>query len=395
MKKLWLLFVCFVIAACGVQAPVPSHDKLAQVQQPLVTCPTPSALATSLLTATQASTLSLGGTDPTQCPQVSMTETWAGGKLVFSDSPESPSAKARLYDDATLGATSGTTYNRVFVYHVNGQSGNTRMKWTVLIKNLGTSSATLTVQQKGTAGPTTAYAYGGKLAFQRWLNSTAGTGVTVAAGAYARLDSTFDATTAAPTYLMHGIWDYSMTQPHEVIVCALNQNDDPINVCPGLSLASRDSHVRGTFPNADKIYDTAAGVTIDTASGIQALPLASGTANDSWAVGTDVTDGSSQTLGGNYGIKYRMHMSTVASDGQNLAWLYNPRGGAWGGSVNALVGLLPGGIFLLPPGTGMDSDNTTGVVEGEYSPGTGLTTWVQFMPTGGSSFPLQYVAVPY
>lgn len=395
MKKWLSLVVCAVLAACGSTSPVSNGDPVAQVQSALVTCPTPSALATALGSTTQGATLSLDGTDPVQCPQVSMDQTWTGGTLVFSDSPESPTTRGRLYDDPTLAATASGVNNRLFVYHVNNASSG-HQRFVVLVKNLGTVAANLTVQQRGVAGPSTAYAYVGKVAVDRWLTSTAGTPVAVQPGAYAELDASFDNTQVAPTYLMNGIWDYSMDQAHEVIICDVNAKDNAINVCPTLPLLSRDVHVRGTFPSADKIYDTAAGVTIDTANGIQALPLASGAPGvDDWAVGTDVTDGSQQTNKGNYGVKYRMHMSLVSSDGQNLAWLYNPRGGSWGGAVFDSAGVFPQSTVLLPPGTGMDGDSTTGVVQNEYSPGTGLTTWVQFMPTGGSAFPLQYVAVPY
>jgi hypothetical protein len=324
-----------------------------------------------------------------------MSQTWSGGKLVFSDSPESPSATGKLYEDTGLAATSGTVYNRVFAYHVNGKaSGN--LRFTVLIKNTGSSSATLTVQKKGVAGPTTSYLYAGKLGFQRWLSSSASSGVAVAAGATVRLDSSFDTTNVAPSNLLHGIWDYSMTQPHTLTVCALNSGDDPVSVCPGLSVLTRDaSHQRGTCPNADKVYDTASGTVIDTSAGIQQLPIAGNTANDSNAVCTDATDSSQQTISGNYGVLYRMHINTSSTDGKNLSFLLNPRGGQWGGAVNALAGITPGGIFLIPSASGSTGDNTKGAVEGKYSPGSALTAWVQFMPTGGSAFPLRYVAVPY
>ena len=269
------------------------------------------------------------------------------------------------------------------------------MKFTVLVKNLGAASGTLTVQQKGTAGPTTSYLYAGKLGFQRWLDSTAGSGVSVAAGATVRLDGAFDALQASPGNLLHGIWDYSFGQPHQITICALDPNDDPLTVCPTLAVLARDTHQRGTFPYADKIYDTAGGVQIDTVGGIQQFPLAGNTTNDGNAVGIDQTDGSSQTLAGNYGVLYRAHLSTKSSDGQNLGVLINPRGGAWGGAINIVAGLLAGGKFLIPPTTASNGDNTKGSVAGRYSPGTSFTIWVQFMPTGGSALPLRWVLVPH
>lgn len=356
-------------------------------------CSVPAQLDTDLTSAAQAAVISLSGINPINCPEVSMVETWGGGKLIYSDSPEKPTTRGKLYEDMTLAATSGSVYNRVFLYHVNGYSKN-KAKFTVLLKNRGSSSGVFTVQKKGTAGPSTAYAYTGKLGFERWLNSTAGSGQNVAAGAWVSFDTTFDSTQATVNYLMHGIFDYSFTQDHTITICVINATDNPISVCPGLALLSRDTHQRGTFPSADKIYDTAVGVEINTLGEIQQFPIAGGTTNDSNAVGVDVTDNTPMTLAGNYGILYKMHLNVVYGDSHNMGFLFNPRGGGWGGAVWAMPGLLAGGKFLIPAGTGTTSDNTKGSVEGKYSSAQS-DPWLQFMPTGGSSFPLRFVAVPF
>ncbi|MCU0912933.1 MAG: hypothetical protein MUC88_00045 [Planctomycetes bacterium] len=358
------------------------------------TCPTPSQLATDLNAASQAAVISLSGVNPLNCPEISMGETWTGGKLIFADSPETPTQRGKLYEDTGLSYTSGTTYNRVFVYHVNGYSGSTKMKFAVLLKNTSGSSGTLTVQKTGTAGPSTSYLYAGKLAFQRWLQSTAETPVTVTAGQTVRLTTAIE-TLASPAYLMHGIYDYSFTQTHQITVCALDRNDDPVSVCPGLSVLSRDSHQRGTFPYADKVYDTASGIQIDTADGVQQLPVAAGSTNDTNAVGVDATDSSSQTLTGNYGVLYKMHLNTKASDSKKLGFLLNPRGGQWGGAQWAVAGITSGGKILIPDGSASTGDNTKGAVSGKYDPGSSFTVWVQWMPTGGSAMPLRFVGVPY
>lgn len=358
------------------------------------TCPTPAALATSLASAQQAAVLDLAGVNPLVCPEIRMSNTWTGGKLIFSDSPESPSSRGILYQDGNLPATIGTNYHRVFLYHANGNADGPQ-KFVTILTNLGTATGTLTIQRTGTAGPSTSYLYAGKVAFQRWLNSVGLAPVSIGATASVELDATFDSLTANYTELLHGIWDYSFDQPHQITVCALDPADDPVSICPTLAVLSRDTHQRGTFPNADKIYDTATGVVIDTVNGIQQLPIAANSVNDSAAVGTDATDNSPVTLGGNYGILYRMHLSTRAPDGKRLGLLLNPRGGAWGGALETMPGLTAGGVFLIPPSTGSVCCNTQGALAGSYSPGASLTPWLTFMPTGASSLPLRLVAVPF
>jgi len=138
---------------------------------------TPPQLATDLAAAGQAAVIGLAGVNPVAAPEIPMTATWGGGLLILSDSPESPTAKATLYRDAGLEAT-GATPNRIFVYHASAKASG-YLRFTVLIKNRGASAGTLTVTKAGTAGPSTNYGYTGKMAFKRWLDSTAAAGVSI------------------------------------------------------------------------------------------------------------------------------------------------------------------------------------------------------------------------
>ena len=356
--------------------------------------PTPAQLATDLTSAAQASVISLSGVNPVTAPEIPMTATWGGGSLILSDSPESPTAKAMLYKDTSVLAT-GAVPNRLFVYHCNNKASG-YLRFSVLIKNNSASSGTLTVQKAGVAGPSTAYGYVGKLAFKRWLDSVAGTGVTVAAGQTVRLDTAFDTLDVAKGYVLHGIWDYTFTQDHTVMICALDSGDNPLTVGPTLAVAARDTHKRGTFIYSDKTYDTSAGTVIDTAAGIQQFPI--GGNSDTFVTGYDyaVATPTAETNSGNYGVLYRMHVATSCSDGRNFGVLVNPRAGAWGGAIWLPPGLLAGGKFLVPDSTVMLSDNTKAAVTGTYNTGTtGATIWNQFMPTSASAFPVRFVTVPY
>lgn len=394
MKKLLaVLMMCVLGIACGGTHTSTEPEKVASVQQPLVDCPTPSQLDTDLTAASQGSIVGLSGVNPLSCPEIPMEEELSGGKLVFSDSPETVPQRGKLYEDS-FAATSGTNYNRMWVYHVNGKPSG-KMKLAILIKNTGSSSGTLTIRKKGVAGPSAAFVTVGKLAFQRWMQSTSGTGTSIAAGTTVRLDPTAFEVAFNPGLLMHGIYDISMTQPYQMTICALNETDTTLSVCPGLAVLPRDVHDRGTFPYSDKIYDTPAGYFINTVDGVQQFPLNSDSASDPNLLGVDATDGTPMELHGNIGMVYRIHLNLLSGDGQNLGFLLNPRGGYWGTAVNASPGLLPGGIFLCPASQEGISSNTQAVVEGRYSPGGGLSTWLQWMMSGGSNAPVRVLAVPH
>lgn len=355
---------------------------------------TPAQLAADLSGAAQASVIGLAGVNPATAPEIPITATWGGGSLILSDSPESPTARAILYRDTGLDAT-GATPNRLFVYHCSQKSSG-YLRFSVLLKNNAATSGTLTLHKKGTAGPSAAFGYVGKLAFKRWLDSAAAAPVTVAAGQTVRIDTTFDTIDVAQGLVVNGIWDYTFTQDHTVIICALNSTDNPITVGPTLAVAARDTHKRGTFIYSEKTYDTSAGVAIDTAAGIQQFPVGGG--SDVFVTGYDyaVAVPTPETNLGNYGVLYRMHLTTSCSDGRNFGLLINPRAGGWGGAIWTPPGLLAGGKFLVPDSTVMLADMTKAAVAGKYNTGSpGAMIWTQFMPTAASSFPVRFVTVPY
>ena len=356
--------------------------------------PTPAALQTALNGVTNGQVVSLAGLSPLSCPALAVTNGFSGGALIFSDSPESPTNTGILYEDATLPATASGVPNRVFVYHVNSNPTE-MMKFSVLIKNNGASPATLTVAQAGWSGPSASYLYVGETAFQRWLTNTPGHTLTVAPGQTVRLDTNFDSVSVPAGDLMNGIWDYTMNQPHTVIVCALNPGDNPVSAGSTLPLLARDTHVRGTFAACNKTCASLPGVVINTTAGAQQFSIA-GT-GDPTVTGFDnsVAPPTAVSDGGNYGVLYTFQLTTAASDAHGLALLLNPRGGSWTGAVNGDPGILPGGDFLVPAGGVSLSANTSAAVAGEYYPNGGLIVHFQFMPTGAAALPVSLLTVPY
>lgn len=355
--------------------------------------PTPAALQTALNGVTNGQVVSLSGLSPLSCPALGLSNYFSGGALIFSDSPESPTNTGILYEDATLAATASGVLNRVFLYHVNSNPTG-MMKFSVLLKNNGATPAMLTVAQAGASGPSASYLYVGETAFQRWLTNTPGTTMTVAPGQTVRLDTNFDAISVPAGNLLHGIWDYTMSQPHTVIICALNPADNPLSVGPTLPVAARDTHVRGTFSACNKTCASLPAAVINTTAGAQQFSIA-GT-GDPTVTGYDnaVAPPTAVSDGGNYGVLYNFQLTTAASDSRALALLLNPRGGNWSGAVAGDPGILPGGDFLVPA-SGSVSANTSAAVAGEYYPNGALTVHFQFMPTGAAALPVSLLTVPY
>lgn len=346
----------------------------------------PAALKTSLSSGAQGAIVSLAGLNAAYLAEpANLTRTWDGPKLMFSDSPESPSTSGNLYVDSFA----ANTPVRVFFYHANGASTN--KKFNVVVRNMGTSTATVQRTKMALAGPTTNYVYGGKIAAQRYMQSTGGTSLSVAPNACVLVDSAMNAITASPTQLVHGIYDLTSNQPIKIYCLVTDPSTDATAVAPTLAVLSRDAHVRGTFPYADKVIDA----PLFTDDGAFQIAMGDGTV-DAAAVGVEAISGSAITLGGNYGVLYRFHFTTYADDSRNMGFLLNPRAGTLSSAVNCAAGITAGGVALVPSGTTNISANTDGAIVSKYTPTpAGIDVWTQWMPTGGSSVPAKLLIIPY
>ena len=368
-------------------------------------CITPAKLVDNLEIASLSEVLALEGVNPISCSKIAMNGTWSGGKLLYSDSPETPTQSGILFLDSTLQPT--TSPNRLFVYHANGKTQT--MKVTVLIKNLGNSNAQLNILNTGIAGPSTDYTYIGKIAFERYLLSTQNKTISIAPNSVIEFDQSFSNYNIDEDQLLHGIWDYQITEDHEISVCFYPSNENPLTYCSSLSILTPDStHQRGTFDYSDKIYNNTNTSPVMINNDFQYFSLACGTASsctsgDEFITGFDYSSNppTPQTLVGNYGILYRIHITIIQSaNNSDVAFLVNPRGGTWGGAMEAEKGIQPpiNDIYLIPPSNAVINVNTEAAVAGIYSvPNypSSFVVWQQFMPTGGSAFPVLMLLVPF
>jgi hypothetical protein len=337
-------------------------------------------------------TFSLGSLDPASVGTPAVLPQAASARvLLFSDDPESVTASGILYQDAF---PAGPV--RLFVYHVNGDS--LARKFSVVLQNTGTSDVTAAIAQSGVAGPSPSYGYAGAKAVERWLASGAGATVDVPAGATVLLDAVLDGTSVATGDLLNAIYDLDLSGPLAIAVVTVQATTDTVAAFPNLSVLPRGSHQRGTYAPADvQVVAAPTGCAYDTSQGALALPL--GVPGPGGAVinGTDATLGTSDTLGGQYGVWTTIVVDAAASDGRSLALALNPRGGAYQGAASLPSGVTAGGVDLLPPGTASVSDMTQAILVGLYAPdaATPTTYSLGWMMTGGSSDPVDLLLIPY
>lgn len=165
---------------------------------------------------------------------------WIGGCLILSDSPEYPSTRGILYEDGNLQSTQEDIPNRIFMYHVNGKTDGI-LNFAIFVTNLHQNeSATLTLVRKGVAEPTKNYILSGQAAFYSWLKSERNVCQKIIEPLQSvQLDSAYYQFNVRPDELLHGIYDYGITQNHKITLCALESDDNP-DMCLNLPILQRN-----------------------------------------------------------------------------------------------------------------------------------------------------------
>lgn len=345
----------------------------------------PVALSTSLASATRGDVISLGDAataeSTTSCFPVRVCVPASAPPMMFSDSPESPASSGVLYADVV-----GPGTVRIYVYHTNGGNDGIQRKFPVVVLNQGATDAHATILQKGLAGPSGNYVAVGKAAITRWLASTESAPITIPAGQRILLDSDLDALHASYTELVHGIIDVSFDAPVKVSVVSVQAGDDAASITAGLSLLPADvDHERATFVGAARVIEAEGLVAGD---GIRKISLG-GNETDANLKGTDAVDGTTASLGGNYGVLYTL----LAGVSSHASLVLVPRGGAWGGSGDVTAGEdSDGGALAFPSAIESAPADGSAVVLGRFASGANVRA--HFMSAGGSSLPVHLASIP-
>jgi hypothetical protein len=341
----------------------------------------PAALVTAVGGATRGDVVSLGGlSEPAApCAPVLVCTPVSAPTMLFSDDPESPSTDGVLYADVI-----GPGAYRAYVYHTNAGTG--LRKFPVVLLNQGATDVNVVLGPKGVAGPGTDYVAVGKAAIVAWLGATTTQTLVVPAGQRVLLDADLDAVHAANGELAHGILDFTLDGPVKLSVVSVAAAEDAATVTAGLSLLPDDQlHQRGTFPGATRLLQ---GTTALDGTGVRHLTLGDGVADVDLA-GHDAVDGTSVSLGGNYGLVYQIALTA----GVHTGFVVAPQGGAWGGGAGVPLGEDgPAGVVALPGASSSLGSQSEAIAVGRFVAQSSVT--LTLISAGGSNLPVDLASVP-
>ncbi|KIL37886.1 hypothetical protein SD70_30040 [Gordoniibacillus kamchatkensis] len=246
-----------------------------------------------------------------------------GGKLLFSDSPETFSAPGAFYRDTAEGEF------RVFWHHQNAAP----QTMTVGVAITNTSAAPVNLYTKGKGVGTDIYVdVAGQTALADFMQSQ---NTVDLAGTLVPGESYFVTAPTGSGITNSGIVQFAATAqsgaPAQVTATFLAYDAKPDHP-EQVAVLPEDSHTRGTFPHFDRTgtirYDTSLGnayLRVDSAAYGQWSDSMPGEYEEGW----DAVDQKTVINNGNYGVMYRFAAEFVNSyHHPRMAGLFlNPSGG--------------------------------------------------------------------
>jgi hypothetical protein len=105
--------------------------------------------------------------------------------------------------------------------------------------------------------------------------------------------------------------------------------------------------------------------------------------------GHDAVDGTSVSVGGNYGLVYQVALTVGVDTGLVIA----PQGGAWGGGANVPQGQDgPASMVSLPSAMSSLGSQTEAILLGRFAAQTSVA--LTLVSAGGSDLPVDLASVP-
>lgn len=324
----------------------------------------------------------LNGIDLLKLPEWQVKETYSGGKLLLSDSPEMVPEDGITYQDTVDGKA------RLFFHHVNAT--DEPKKIVVLFENDGDKPANITVTQFGLGGPGLDYLAIGKEVQMEYFADNNLYLVEVPAGGSRQLSTELADAVVQTNELVNGMYDFITDRPVKVSVMMLPVDADVKEFAKTAKIMPADQwRLRGTFEGADRLLvaDQAYSPKKD---GPVAITLADNKL-DKYVTGIDKTDGSMVLNYGNYGVVYKIFIPSHY-DGK-IAYHLNPRGGQYAGGMGLKYQHQIRSVIPTPENaTSFGATEKEAAYLGTFDGGQSL--WLTFSPPGASNLPVRLVLTP-
>jgi hypothetical protein len=281
-----------------------------------------------------------------------------------------------------------------------------------VIQNLGKRTLKLRMLRRALPAPGKNYHLIGKTGLIDFFNSKREkSSRRIPPGESAIIDPQLDATTATTDQLVHGFYEFEVSQPARITVFQRDRNQSSVAALDSLPKLPREvpgrvanGAGRGLFRTSDYKVAGRTNSVFDTAGGPMRLSLADGR-NDRYITGRDsIANLESVTNSGNYGVLYRVRLKWRSSDGRGLALLMTKRGGnsdycgAQAGAVQVSKGAWPGGTVAIPTGQIFYGNPGEMVIIQKFPPPRkGRTSEIEitYSPPGASCIPTPMLFVPY
>jgi len=275
-------------------------------------------------------------------------------QLVFSDDPEYIiDTEAVVLEEAIKPGSI-----RVYLYNVNGVVKPQKMprKIVAMLKNTSNKIMHFKMLKHSTQMPSSNYFLVGKQGLADYFASKADDNImTLKPGEAVPLDPKLDSLVANYNDLVHGIYEFSIDQPGEVVIFQTSPEANIMDALKRIHYVVPPKHLeagRGLFDTCN--FKITSSKVLDTKDGSKILTIADGIF-DPWVRGIEGTTKTPVTLDGNYGVMYTIKLKWKSSDGRGLAlvtWCPQAGKAQWcNGMANTVVvsaGKFKGGIVELP-----------------------------------------------
>lgn len=296
------------------------------------------------------------------------------GTLIMSDSPEVVSRDGLLYRDTINGK------GRMLIHHLNGYNTNgvssDNRRLVVVAENTTDQPVKVIINNKSVKGPATDILRIGQKVLYDYLVGSEKEVYTLQPG---ERKFVYDSKASKWTYgqCISGLMDIETTGAVKFTTASV-KHGVTLEDMVGMELLQQDVHPRGTFDTTELTYKL-------TLLGDEPTKLLLGTGKEEWVNGHDAITGEIVQNRGNFGVTYRITISSAVDTGVIL----NPRATNFRGAIKWLD---TGEVYNIPETGSFTADTSKAAVLGTIK--AGQTRTFEYMLPNGSAAPVLIGFIP-